>query len=390
MDKSKVKTEDTKVKIKKEDTKVKIKTEDTGKGPTLNGLRENSSQSFQDVIKDVGINEFYTQPDSKKRYNKFITAVVPEEDFNYMSDLIEMPTTSKGFKWLLDMLDLATNEFDIEPMKNKTANSTMNAFKLIIKRGILKQPEISLKTDGGSEFLGAFRKFLTDHGIMHKIALPYRKQQMGPVEGLNRIVARILMTYLNDKSVELNKDYNEWTDILDIVREEVNKYRKRDLDKLKEYQSKRFFDPTKAGEPEFQIGDYVHWKMDRPTDIRGTPINDGKFRMGDRMFSIETRKIVDILCYPSKPFYRYKLHDMPNVSYGASELKQSEQEGDFYEVKRILDKTIDADGVTFYKVWWKGYLKADADWVEKDQLIEDGLEDELADFEKENVKKKGK
>jgi len=74
-----------------------------------------------------------------------------------------------------------------------------------------------------------FRKFLTDHGIMHKVALPYRKQQMGPVEGLNRIVARILMTYLNDKSVELKEDYNEWTDILDLVREEVNKYRNRGI-----------------------------------------------------------------------------------------------------------------------------------------------------------------
>lgn len=387
MNKSKVKTEDTKVNIKKEDTKVKIKTEDTEKGPTLNGLRENSSQSFQDVIKDVGINEFYTQPDSKKRYNKFITAVVPEEDFNYQSDLIEMPTTSKGFKWILVMLDLATNEFDIEPMKNKTADSTLNAFKLIIKRGTLKLPEVSLKTDNGTEFLGAFRKFLTDHGIMHKTALPYRKQQMGPIEGLNRIVARILMTYLNDKSVELKEDYNEWTDILDIVREEVNKYRKRDLDKLKEYQSKRFFDPTEAGEPEFQIGDFVHWKMERPTDIKGDPINDGKFRMGDRMFSIETRKIVDILCYPSKPYYRYKLQDLVNVSYSASELKQSEQTEDYYIIKKIIGvKTVAKK--KYYLCWWSKELKKDATWESEEQLLEDDMQDYIDSFIKENRKKR--
>jgi hypothetical protein len=128
--------------------------------------------------------------------------------------------------------------------------------------------------------------------------------------------------------------------------------------------------------------------MDRPTDILGNAINDNKFRKGDRIFSIETRQIADILCYPSAPYYRYKLFEMNNVSYSASELKLSKQQGDFYEVKAIVDKTVDADGVTFYKVWWKGYLKADADWVEKDQLIEDGLEDEIADFEKENRKKK--
>lgn len=93
MNKSKVKIQDKKVKLKS-----KIG------GPTLNGLRENSSRSFKDVIKDVGINEFFTKADTKQKYNKFVTAVVPEKDFNYMSDLIELPTTSQGFKWLIVVL----------------------------------------------------------------------------------------------------------------------------------------------------------------------------------------------------------------------------------------------------------------------------------------------
>lgn len=379
MDKSKVKIEDTKVKLK-----AKIG------GPTLNGLRENSSRSFKDVIKDVGINEFFTKADTKQKYNKFVTAVVPEKDFNYMSDLIELPTTSQGFKWLIVVLDLATNLFDIEPMKNKTAETTRNAFKMIVKRGILGLPEISLKSDGGTEFKGAFEKYLTDHGIMHKTAKAYRKQQMGPVEGLNSTIARILMTYLNDKSVEIDEDYYNWTDILDLVRKEVNKYRKRDLTKLKEYQDKRYFDPNVEGETEFNIGDFVHWKMDRPTDILGNAINDNKFRKEDRIFSIETRQITDILCYPSAPYYRFKLQDMVDVSYSASELKLSKQQGDFYEVKAIVDKTVDADGVTFYKVWWKGYLKAEAEWVEKDQLIEDGIGDAIDEYEESVAQKQHK
>ena len=84
-------------KFKSEEKKVKIKTET---GPSLNDLRENSKQSFKEVIKDLSINEFYTKADAKQKYNKFVTAVVPEPDFNYMSDLIEMPTTKAGFKWI--------------------------------------------------------------------------------------------------------------------------------------------------------------------------------------------------------------------------------------------------------------------------------------------------
>jgi len=376
-----------KPKFKFEKKDVKVKTEDTG--PSLNDLRENSDQSFKDVIKDLSINEFYTKQDTKQKYNKFITSVVPEKDFNFMSDLVEMPTTSKGYKWILVVLDLATNEFDIEPMKNKTAEVTRNAFKNIVKRGILGLPEISLKTDGGTEFKGAFHKYLEDHGVMHKTAMPYRKQQMGPVESLNKTVARILMTYLNDKSAEIGKDYNDWTDILDMVREEVNSFRKRDLDKLKEYQSKRYFDPTVAGDPEYQIGQYVHWKIDRPTNINGDPINDNKFRMGDRIFSVETRKIVDVLCFPSKPYYRYKLQDMDHVSYSASELKESEKQNDLYIIKKIIGvKTVKKK--KYYLCWWKSELKQDATWEPEEQLIEDNMQDYIDEFKKVYNKNKGK
>jgi len=376
-----------KPKFKFEKKDVKVKTEDTG--PSLNDLRENSDQSFKDVIKDLSINEFYTKQDTKQKYNKFITSVVPEKDFNFMSDLVEMPTTSKGYKWILVVLDLATNEFDIEPMKNKTAEVTRNAFKNIVKRGILGLPEISLKTDGGTEFKGAFHKYLEDHGVMHKTAMPYRKQQMGPVESLNKTVARILMTYLNDKSAEIGKDYNDWTDILDMVREEVNSFRKRDLDKLKEYQSKRYFDPTVAGDPEYQIGQYVHWKIDRPTNINGDPINDNKFRMGDRIFSVETRKIVDVLCFPSKPYYRYKLQDMDHVSYSASELKESEKQNDLYIIKKIIGvKTVKKK--KYYLCWWKKELKQDATWEPEEQLIEDNMQDYIDEFKKVYNKNKGK
>ena len=363
MSKSKIKSIP---KIKSEDTKLSI-----------NDLRDNSDQSFSDVLTDLSINEFYTKADSKQKYNKFITGVVPEADWNDMSDLIELPTTSKGFKWLLVVLDLATNLFDIEPMKNKEAKTTLEAFKKIVKRGILKLPEISIKTDGGTEFKGAFDKYLSDHKILHKTSKAYRKQQMGPVEGLNTTVARILMNYLNDKSLELETEYFEWTDILPKVREEVNKYRKRDLKKLKQFQNQKYFDPTIAKETEYNIGDYVHYKVDRPIDIHGNTINDSKFRAGDRIFSIETRKIVDILYYPTAPYYRYKLHDMTNVSYSASELKPSDEKDDYYKVKKFLDIKPDDDGNNLVLVWFRGYLKKDAEWIEEAQLREDGFNDEI-------------
>lgn len=357
---------------------IKVKTE---KPLTRRKLRENASTEFKDVMETLKIDEFFTKSTQKQRYNELLLNVVPEPSFNHMADLIELPTTKDKFKWLLVVVDLATNEFDIEPMKNKEAMTTMNALKVIMKRKYLDYPEISLKTDNGTEFKGQFNAHLEDKGIFHKTAKPYRHQQMAPVEGLNKTIVRILMNYTNNMSLEMKKDYNEWTDILPKMREELNKYRRRDLDKLKKYQSQHWFDPEEAGEPEYHIGDFVHWKLDKPTNILGVTINDARFREGDRRYSIESREIVKILPFQDDPYYRYKLKDMVNVSYSATELKPAKVSDNFYLVKKIIGRKQEKK-VKYYLVHWKGKLKKDSTWERADDLIEDGLEDEIKAYEK--------
>lgn len=350
-------------------------------------LRENSGTKFKNVIDKLGIDEFYTKSDTKQRkYNKFINGIVPEPNFNYMSDLIQLPTTSKNFKWLLVVMDLATNLFDIEPMQNKTAVLTLDAFKNIIKRGILKLPEISLKSDGGSEFKSVFNQYLIDHGIWHKTSQAYNHRQQAPVEGLNNTIARLLVNYLNDKTLELGKEYFEWTDILPQIRIEVNAYRKRNLNKLKKYQSEHYFDPEKAGEAEYKTGDYVHYKVNRPTDIHGDVQADStRFRKGDRIYSLETRKIVDVLYFHDAPYYRYKLFEMPHVSYSSYDLKLAKKQQDTFVVRKIIGKRI-VNKKTQYLVWYKGELKKEARWQESEQLIEDNLQDYIHVFERNNKK----
>jgi hypothetical protein len=148
----------------------------------------------------------------------------------------------------------------------------------------------------GNEFKSCFNSFLEDHGVFNKTSQPYNHKQQGPIEGLNNTITRILVNYLNDRSLELGVDYKNWTDILPELREEVNAYRKRDLNKLKKYQSEHYFNPEEAGEPAFKIGDYVHYKVTRPLDINGDVQADSvRFRRGDRIYSISVRKIVEIL-----------------------------------------------------------------------------------------------
>ena len=111
-------------------------------------------------------------------------------------------------------MDLATNKFDMEPMKTTQSAESVTVFKKIIKRGILKLPEISLKTDGGPEFGKDFDKYLKDQSIFHKTSIAHRHTQMAPVERLNRSLSRIIMQYLYTEESKLGKTFNEWVPML--------------------------------------------------------------------------------------------------------------------------------------------------------------------------------
>ena len=73
------------------------------------------------LVKQLGINEKYTKVRNpqQKVFNKVKNNIPNKEDINLMADLLFLPTTKKGYKYLLVVVDLATNEFDLEPLKDK-------------------------------------------------------------------------------------------------------------------------------------------------------------------------------------------------------------------------------------------------------------------------------
>ena len=82
---------------------------------------------MQQVLDKLGVDEIFTRPTPKQRVFNHIKDNIPHvANYNYMADLLELPKTRKGFRYLLVMVDLATNKFDIEPMKNKEAQQGMD------------------------------------------------------------------------------------------------------------------------------------------------------------------------------------------------------------------------------------------------------------------------
>ena len=332
------------------------------------------------LLKKLDIDETFTKQvkHKQKHYNSIKNNLPLKEDYNFMADLIMLPETKKGYKYLLSVVDLITDEFDIEPLKTKTPSEVLKSFKTIIKRKHIKMPYASIRTDNGNEFKGVFNEWLLNSGVLHKFSLPNRHKQMANIEALNKQLVRLFNGYMNEKEKKQKKVYKEWTDILDFVRKELNDFRRKDPQKIKVV---RDYDSIFKVKPKYKIGDIVHEKIDTPENALGHKQPTNNFRVGDYKFSVIPKKIVKVLFFDDKPHYRYLLEGISNASYSENELRQSKEKETKYKVKKILKKK-KIKGVLHYLIWWDNFKKSEATWEAEKELIEDGLKDLIDEFNK--------
>lgn len=331
---------------------------------------------YDALLNKLNIDETFTKPPKQKQkvFNKVKDNIPLIKDYNFMADIVDLPTTKQGYKCCLVVVDLASDAFDIEPLKNKESKNTLQGLKTIFKRKYLNEPYMSLTTDGGPEFKSVFHKWLYDEGIDHRTTLPYRHKQMGNVESLNKQLGRLFNGYMNRKERETGKVFKEWTDVVPIIREELNNIRLKKLPKsVFDMEPPRF---NLSAEPKYKVGDLVYYRHDFPHDALGNKQSTHNFRMGDFKFNPTPKKIKKVLIFPEDPTFRYMITGINNASYSEYELMpaKTEEIEEKYEVKQIIDKK-KVKSVIHYLVWWKGYPKSKSTWEKRVDLINDGLSD---------------
>lgn len=274
---------------------------------------------MKSILKKFNINEKLTKPRLKQtKFNEIQYNVPMIEDYNMMADLLHLPTTYEGYKYLLVVVDLASKEFDIQPMKDTNSKSTVNAIEKMFKRPYIKMPHSSIQVDGGAEFNKFFTQWCRSNDILLKRTIPYRHKQNSMVESLNRQLGRLFNGYMNMMEQQEGETYREWTDILDDVRKELNKYRKRKLPENVSDYDYPFHDQTYISR--FKVGDYVHYRLDYPQTALGKKQPTPEFRTGDYRYSHQPVKIVKVITMNQEPYYRYMLEGIPNASYSEYDL----------------------------------------------------------------------
>lgn len=337
---------------------------------------------FKELIKKLEIDERYTKPRTNVQtvFNKVKDNIPMIEDFNFMADVLYLPETKQKYKFLLVVVDLASNEFDIEPLRSIDTKITAEAFQTMMKRKYLNFPKV-IRTDGGSEFKDKFTKMLTKNEVLQKVAMTKRHKQMAAVESLNKQLGRLFNGYMNLMEKKTGKVYREWTDVLNVVRDDLNQIRKFEITKDVSEYDYPMFDPE--SEPKYNVGDTVHEKLDHPENALGNKQPTENFRVGDVRYSMVPKKIEKIIYMNTYPYYRYMLSGNNKASYSEYELIKSRFQTERYQVKSIIDVR-QVGRRKEYLVWWKGYKKNQSTWEPKANLIKDGLKNMIDEFEAEN------
>jgi hypothetical protein len=343
----------------------------------------------------LGINEKFTKNTREpKEYNKVKDNIPLIEDYNFMADLLMLPEDKKKNKYCLVVVDLANNDFDIEPIKNKDPSTVLDAMMKMFKRKYIKKPYASIRTDKGKEFMGVFHKYLYEESVLHKIANAGRHNQMANVENLNRTLGRLFNGYMNAMEEKTGKEYYNWTDIINEIRDGLNKIRHKSLPKdisTHEYpvfdNSKEIINKKKEIEyeqikPKFKKGDLVYIKLDEPENALGNKQNTKQFREGDRRWDFAPHTILQVLYYTGKINYRYIVSGMPHVSYNEHQLRKATEKVELKRIKAIIGKKAIKRKI-HYKVWWKGELRKQATWEPKSELIKD-IPDMLEEYDDNN------
>lgn len=336
------------------------------------------------LLDKLNIDETFTKPIKKsKKFNKVKDSIPQKEDYNFMSDVLHLPTDKKGYKYLLVVIDLATDEFDIQPMKNEDSKTTLSAMKTMFKRKHINKPYASLRTDGGSSFKKDVAKYLYNESIIHKVALAGRHSQVSSVESLNKTLGRLFNGYMNNIELRTGKVYREWTDIVDVVREELNAIRKKEL------KEKDYVIPDLSTPPKFKEGDMVYRQLDRPRNALNENLKTDQFREGDFRYDPIAVKVKQLLHYDGDVPYRYLLEGISNASFAEHQLMKAPDEESKGEIKEILEKRF-FDGEDHYKLQLYGERKKDAGWYAKSDLLKTVDKKLLDDFDKSIKSKKKK
>jgi len=265
----------------------------------------NKTEQHLTLLHELQKIPFVEKPDEMPHYENF------KKNFCNQADLLHLPTSRGGYKYLLVVVDNHTRKFDAEPMKHRSSSNTVYAFKKLYERNLIKEPK-QLQVDAGVEFQGVCKEYFLKKGINYRVALTNRHRQQALAESRNHVLGSVIMAMLTlneladkTKKKKLSTDWykspSEFRTLIKMINKEI-KYKPKTKKEEEDYEDTN--NESKKSVDILDTGTKVRVTLDYPIDTKGKRLY-GKFRAGDIRWSNDIKTIKWIVLKPDEvPMYR--------------------------------------------------------------------------------------
>ena len=129
-------------------------------------------------------------------------------------DLVDLQKIEiRGFKYLLNAIDMSSRYFYSQALKNKTDTEVLKAFKKIYNQSKIR----AIRSDNGSEFINEkFVDFLQNNNIKQILSEAGKPQSNGMIERANATIKELIQ-----KSIELDEKF-DWVKNLRKLVDNIN------------------------------------------------------------------------------------------------------------------------------------------------------------------------
>ena len=274
----------------------------------------------------------------------------------WQADLIDVSRLSRhnrGTKFLLTCIDVFSKKAWVEPLKDKTATSLMNAFESI-QHSLPKK----LQTDKGTEFLNRKLQQWLKARKVHHFTTENEDIKASIVERFNRTLKSKLWRYFT------RHDTLSYVDVLDSMVDVYNRTPHRSIgmapdDVTSKNKARIWFrlyaDPTSYKEPALRVGDSVRISKARRTFKKGYLA-----QWTEEIFTVVERKSTRP---PTFVLADYSGEVLKGTFY-PQELQNVIKTDDVYRVEKILKRTKNR-----VLVKWRGYPDKFNSWVNVKDLV---------------------
>lgn len=310
-------------------------------------------------------NEGYTRhKQSKRGKTNPIFCYFKRDTFSI--DLVDCQNISQEnakTRFLLNVIDNFTKYAWSEPLKNKTQDVVLEAFKKIVKNA--KTKPRSVFADSGSEFKNAkFKKFCRDNSINLYFAQSFGHASM--IERFNLTLKRKQHAFMTDNETyrfvpHLKKILMSYNTSIHSALPNITPLQAENGDEETFYQirlmNEKKYSNTKRVKPQFEIGDKVRISTAKNKFSRGF-----KPQYQDEVFKVSS--VNDRLPKPRYEVDSYNNEETIVGRFMPNELQSVDK--NIFVIDKILDRR-KSHGVKQIKVKWRNYDKPE--WINENQIV---------------------